>query len=122
MAHNRVVRGFAAVERWISPAVSVLVRMLRTEHNIHLHERQGTSTGVSLGLIHNVGHITPERSVQPTLRAAQPFDAHTDRSPAFLEGILVPFVDRLQVQRTTVPEVQARPQSHPQSLAQEPDR
>lgn len=117
MAHNQTGVLFAEAHANGLLNRSVLVRSLPMTHNAQLRERQGTSTVVPSGegrlldpllLIRCNNNI--ERPVQPSLRGTQPFYSHVERPPLRLDHVPVPLADRLQVERSAIPEVQARPQ------------
>lgn len=95
----------------------VLVRSVATSHNIHYGTRQGTRTPVlsvvlaRLWPIHGF-RFRKHRMVEPSLRGAHPLDANMHRAPLALDALAVPFVDRVQVERAAIAEVQSRPQLH----------
>ena len=60
-------------------------------------------------VVHNLRNNNLERPVQASPRRAQPLDANVMLAPSFLEAVAVPSIDRIEVERTAVSEVQSRP-------------
>jgi hypothetical protein len=94
---------------------SVIVRSFRKSQNIQNGKTKGSSTDVSrstgggIGVVHGF-HFRKQRFVESSLRTVQPLDSHMHRAPFGFDSLAFVLLDRVEVQRAAVPEVEARPQ------------
>lgn len=97
---------------------------VRNRHNIHFGSgyRGGyryLSGGAELLALPEGFHFRKsDRPVQPPMRAAEPFYPDVNRPPLGFDALHLEVLDGLQVERTTIAEVQARPQSHPERVGE----
>lgn len=117
MTHNVAVRVFCGsptvdnvpVERH-GTSVCYATEHTLTDGEAYQYVRFVRGIGLLGRVIHNLGHRTFQRPVQPTLAGEQPFDADMHRSPLALELHHLPLVYRVgDIPRSTVTEVQACP-------------